>query len=159
MTEAFSLTSSAFENSGTIPAKYTCDGDKKLSPPLLINSVPEGTKSLVLIMDDPDVPKQLRPDGVFDHWVVFNIPPDTKMIPEGGPIPGIQGVNGAGNAAYTGPCPPREYEPSEHRYVFKLYALNAQLTLPAGATKKDVLNALAPLLVGETGLVGRYSRK
>ena len=159
MAETFSLISPAFEQNGRIPSRYTCDGDRTAHPPLTFSGVPEGTKSLVLIMDDPDVPRQLRPDGVFDHWVVFNIPSDTKMIPEGGPIPGIQGVNGGGNVVYTGPCPPPQYEPSEHRYIFKLYALNAPLTLSTGATKKEVLDALAPFLVGETKLIGRYSRK
>ncbi|MDP2655180.1 MAG: YbhB/YbcL family Raf kinase inhibitor-like protein [bacterium] len=159
MHPALTLTSSAFENNGMIPAKYTCDGDRTISPPLEISGVSEVTKALVLIMDDPDVPKVLHADGVFDHWVVFNIPADTKMIPEGGPVPGVAGANGRGNLAYTGPCPPPEYEPSEHRYIFKLYALIAPLDLPAGAKKEQVLDALAPLLIAETELVGRYSRK
>ncbi len=154
----FTLTSPVFENGGTIPAKYTCDGDRKLSPPLSISGVPDGTKSLVLIMDDPDVPKVRRPDGVFDHWVLFNIAPETREISEGETV-GTAGANTGGDAAYTGPCPPPEYEPSEHRYMFKLYALNAPLTLSAGATKKEVLDALAPLRIAETGLMGRYSRK
>ncbi len=155
----FSLTSPAFENNGKIPAKYTCDGDRTINPPLTFSGVPEGAKSLALIMDDPDVPKALHPEGVFDHWVAFNIPPGTNGIPEGGPVPGIAGANGAGVGAYTGPCPPPQYEPREHRYVFALYALGAPLTLPAGATKREVLEALAPLLLAETKLIGRYSRK
>lgn len=159
MTKTFSLTSTAFENNGIIPAKYTCDGDRTINPPLIFSNVPEAAKSLVLIMDDSDVPKQLHPDGVFDHWVVFNIPVDTKMIPEGGSVPGVAGANGAGANAYTGPCPPPQYEPSEHRYIFKLYALIASLDLPAGATKEQVLDALAPLVLAETELIGRYSRK
>jgi len=153
------LTSSAFENSGMIPAKYTCDGDRTISPPLEISGVPETVKSLVLIMDDPDVPKVLHANGVFDHWVVFNMPADTKMIPEGGPVPGIAGANGAKTNAYTGPCPPPQYEPSEHRYIFKLYALSAVLALSAGATKEEVLDALASVKLEETELIGRYSRK
>ena len=153
------LTSSAFENGGMIPAKYTCDGDRTISPPLEISGVPETVKSLVLIMDDPDVPKVLHANGVFDHWVVFNMPADTKMIPEGGPVPGIAGANGAKTNAYTGPCPPPQYEPSEHRYVFKLYALSAVLALSAGATKEEVLDALASVKLEETELIGRYSRK
>ena len=153
------LTSSAFENSGMIPAKYTCDGDRTINPPLEISGVPETVKSLVLIMDDPDVPKVLHANGVFDHWVVFNMPADTKMIPEGGPVPGIAGANGAKTNAYTGPCPPPQYEPSEHRYIFKLYALSAVLALSAGATKEEVLDALASVKLEETELIGRYSRK
>jgi len=153
------LTSSAFENGGMIPAKYTCDGDRTINPPLEISGVPETVKSLVLIMDDPDVPKVLHANGVFDHWVVFNMPADTKMIPEGGPVPGIAGANGAKTNAYTGPCPPPQYEPSEHRYIFKLYALSAVLALSAGATKEEVLDALASVKLEETELIGRYSRK
>ncbi|OGG77904.1 kinase inhibitor [Candidatus Kaiserbacteria bacterium RIFCSPLOWO2_01_FULL_52_12b] len=158
MVEPLSLSSSVFENNGRIPSKYTCDGDRTFSPPLSISNVPNGTKSLVLIVDDPDVPKQLRPDGVFDHWVLYNIPADTTSVPEGGAA-GTEGLNGAGNTGYTGPCPPSHYEPSEHRYVFKLYALSDSLSLPAGATKAEVLSTLAPHLIAETELIGRYSRK
>ena len=158
MAELFSLTSSAFEPNGRIPSKYTCDGDKTINPPLEFSGIPEGAKSLVLIMDDPDVPKMLRPDGVFDHWVVFNIPPDAKGIAENETV-GTAGANGAGARAYTGPCPPPQYEPSEHRYVFKLYALSAMLNLETGAAKKEVLDALAPVKIAEAELIGRYSRK
>ena len=153
----FTLTSPAFEDGGRIPAKYTCAGEN-VSPPLEWSGVPEGTKSLALIMDDPDVPKQLKPDGVFDHWTLFNIPPDTDGIPEGGTA-GTAGVNGALKNAYTGPCPPPQYEPKEHRYVFRLYALSAPLPLAAGATKKEVLNALVSVKIGEAELIGRYSRE
>lgn len=155
----FTLSSSAFENNERIPSKYTCDGDRTINPPLTFSDVPESAKALALIMDDPDVPKELHPDGVFDHWVVFNIPADTKEIPEGGSVPGVVGANGRGDLAYTGPCPPPQYEPSEHRYIFKLYALIAPLTLSAGATKEQVIDALAPLKLAETELIGRYSRK
>jgi Raf kinase inhibitor-like YbhB/YbcL family protein len=155
----FALTSSAFEHNGLIPSKYTCDGDRAINPPLEFSGVPEGAKSLVLIMDDHDVPKELRSDGVYDHWVIFNIPADTKKIIEGGSNPGVHGANSSGASAYTGPCPPPQYEPREHRYVFKLYALSAILLLPAGATKKDVLDALIPVKLAETELIGRYSRK
>ena len=161
MHKGMKLMSAAFENGGMIPAKYTCDGDKLLSPPLSISGVPEAAKSLVLIMDDPDIPEAVQKSrGIeaFDHWVLFNIPPEMREIPEGGTT-GSAGLNGSGNSGYTGPCPPPEYEPSEHRYIFKLYALRAPLALRAGATKREVLSALAPLLIGETELVGRYSRK
>jgi len=155
-----SLTSPAFEHNGTIPAKYTCDGDRELSPPLAIGGVPEGTKSLVLIMDDPDIPQIVKDShGIeaFDHWALFNIPPETRKIPEGDSV-GTLGANTTGSASYTGPCPPSEHEPSEHRYIFKLYALGASLSLPAGATKEDILSALAPHLIEETELIGRYAR-
>src|SRR3989344_4307987 len=135
------LTSPVFENDGTIPAKYTCDGDRVLSPPLLISDVPESAAALALIMDDSDVPKACLPDGVFDHWVLFNIPIDTAEIPEGESV-GTAGVNSAGVAAYAGPCPPPEYEPSEHRYVFRLYALDELLNAPEGARKKEILTAM-----------------
>ena len=157
-TMTLTLTSTAFEHNGHIPAKYTCDGDRTLSPPLSLSGAPEGTKSLVLIMDDLDVPKALRPDGVFDHWVVFNIPPETREILEGGTI-GTAGANTAGTVRYAGPCPPSEYEPKEHRYVFTLYALSAKLALSSGATKKEVLDALTPLFIAKMELIGRYSRK
>ena len=157
-TSTLSLTSTAFENGGLIPAKYTCDEDRMLSPQLSIAGVPAEAKSLVLIMDDPDVPKELKPDGVFDHWVLFNIPPTTTEIPEGGSA-GIVGANGAGKNAYTGPCPPPQYEPSEHRYFFKLYALDTELTLQAGASKEEVEKAMQGHVVGEVQLMGRYKRQ
>src|SRR3989338_2196321 len=141
MATNFSITSSAFEQDGRIPSKYTCDGDRTINPPLVFSGVPESAKSLALIMDDPDVPKVLHADGVFDHWVLFNIPPSTTEIPEGGSA-GTPGGNGAGKNAYTGPCPPPQYEPSEHRYFFKLYALDTELPLKAGASKADVLKSL-----------------
>ncbi|HCR52056.1 TPA: YbhB/YbcL family Raf kinase inhibitor-like protein [Candidatus Kaiserbacteria bacterium] len=153
-----SLTSPAFEHNGTIPAKYTCDGNSELSPPLSISGVPEGAQSLVLIMDDPDVPRELKADGVFDHWTLFNIPPDTHEIPEGA-IAGEAGANSSGAAGYTGPCPPPEYEPSEHRYVFALYALSGPLLRFAEIpTKRQVLSALEPLVLEKAELIGRYSR-
>src|SRR3989344_4844207 len=157
-TSTLSLTSTAFENGGLIPAKYTCDEDRTLSPQLSIAGVPAEAKSLTLIMDDPDVPKVIHPDGMFDHWVLFNIPPTTTGIPEGGSA-GIAGRNGAGKNAYTGPCPPPQYEPSEHRYFFKLYALDTELALQAGASKAEVEKAMQGHVVGEVQLLGRYKRK
>src|SRR3989338_3749266 len=136
-TSPLPLTSSAFAEGASIPSRFTCDGDRSVSPALVIAGVPDGTKSLALIMDDPDVPQALHADGVFDHWVLFNISSQTREIPEGGRV-GVGGANGAGKNAYTGPCPPPQYEPSEHRYIFKLYALDSELPLQAGATKADV---------------------
>lgn len=160
-TPAFTLTSPVFENNGMIPAKYTCDGDRKLSPPLAVSGVPEGTKSLALIMDDPDIPDVVRESrglDAFDHWVLYDIPADMEIIPGGDGV-GTSGLNSAGTGGYIGPCPPPEYEPREHRYMFKLYALSAPLPLSVGATKKEVLDAIAPLLIKEAQLIGRYSRK
>jgi Raf kinase inhibitor-like YbhB/YbcL family protein len=168
MVQTFSVTSTAFENNGMIPAKYTCDGDKKLSPPLTISGVPDVAKSLVLIMDDPDIPEIKKKEygiSAFDHWVLFNIiPPEAGgalQIPEGCPSTsiGVPGATTRGELNYTGPCPPPEYEPSEHRYIFKLYALSAPIPLEAGATKQQVLDALEPFKLAEAELVGRYSRK
>jgi len=152
------LTSSTFENNGIIPSQYTCDGDRTKNPPLSITGVPEKAQSIALIMDDPDVPKQIKVDRVFDHWILFNIPKKTKEIPEGTSL-GILGVNGAGNNSYTGPCPPPQYEPSEHRYVFKLYALDIMLNLQAGASKKEVFDAMQGHIIGEVELIGKYKKQ
>lgn len=152
------LTSSAFEHNGGIPSGYTCDGDRTKNPPLTIAGVPKGTATLALLVDDPDVPKAVKPDGMFDHWTLFNIPPETTMIGEG-EAPGVAGANGAGTNAYTGPCPPPEYEPSEHRYFFKLYALDTSLDLSEGATKVEVERAMEGHILERTELVGRYKRQ
>ena len=156
-----SITSPAFENDGVIPAKYTCDGGN-MNPPLTISDIPEGTVSLAIIMDDPDVPKVLKPDGMFDHWVVYSIPVEPGQtlleIPEAS-APGVQGVNGRGQEAYTGPCPPPEYEPSEHRYFFKVYALSTELTFLAPPAKTEVEAAMNGFIIGSSELIGRYARQ
>src|SRR3989344_5902265 len=118
------LTSPAFENNSSIPAKYTCDG-ANINPPLAIADVPAAAKSLVLIMDDPDVPTTIRPDGTWDLWLVWNIDPAVDVINEGREPNGIIGLNTGGRAGYGGPCPPDR----EHRYFFKLYALDVALQL------------------------------
>lgn len=148
------ITSSVFENNGIIPAKYTCDGEN-ISPPLQISGVPAGAKSLALIMDDPDVPKNLRPDGMFDHWVVWNIPANTSVILEGVVPTGAVGKNTGGDARYTGPCPPDR----EHRYFFKLYVLDTMLSLAAGASKADLEKAMEGRVLAKAELMGRYARK
>jgi len=147
------LASGAFEEGGKIPSKYTCDGDN-ISPPLKISDVPSGAKALALIMEDPDVPKHLRPDGMWDHWVVFNIPPDTKEIPEGREPPGVHGQGTGGNENYVGPCPPDR----EHRYFFKLFALDRELNLQAKTGKADVEKAMEGHILEKTELMGRYER-
>lgn len=157
MATTLSITTAAFEQNGRIPTKYTCDASRATNPPLAFSGVPEGAKSLVLIMDDPDVPKALKPDGVFDHWVLFNISPDTKGIAEGGSA-GTAGRSGSGTNDYVGPCPPREYEPKEHRYVFTLYALDARLALTEGASKQEVLKAMEGRVIEQAQIIGRYSR-
>ncbi len=157
MSSSLSLASPAFGNGDSIPSYFTCDG-ANTSPRLLISGVPEGTKSLALLMDDPDVPKVLRPDGVFDHWTLFDIPPTTTEIGEGG-TEGTEGKNGAGNKRYTGPGPPPQYEPSEHRYFFRLYALDTELSLTESASKADVLKAMEGHILEQAELLGRYKRK
>ncbi|MBI2610506.1 YbhB/YbcL family Raf kinase inhibitor-like protein [Candidatus Kaiserbacteria bacterium] len=153
------LTSSAFQHNASIPSQFTCDAEN-ISPPLSISGVPEGAMSLALLMDDPDIPqvfKQERGIDSFDHWTLFNIPPETTEIPQGGSV-GTRGVNGAGKNEYTGPCPPREYEPSEHRYFFRVYALDMMLDLPPGTSKVDVLRAMEGHVLEQEEFVGKYKR-
>src|SRR3989338_8517279 len=134
------LTSPAFTEGGKIPSKYTCDGENS-SPPLSISDVPTKAKSLVLLMDDPDIPETAKKSfnvSVWDHWVVFNVPPGTKAVSEGKNPPGVLGKNTGGKNSYGGPCPPDR----EHRYFFKLYALDTKLDLPEGVTKSEVEAAM-----------------
>ena len=148
------LTSTAFEHGGKIPSKHTCDGENS-NPPLTIADVPSGAKSLVLIMDDPDVPKTIRADGMWDHWVVFNIPPHLREIKEGEEPEGVPGTGTGGNEDYFGPCPPDR----EHRYFFKLYALDTKLDLPGKASKRQVEAAMEGHIVAQAELMGRYKRR
>jgi len=149
------LTSPAFEDGGTIPSRFTCDG-ADLSPHLQWSNVPTGTKSLALICDDPDAPM-----GTWVHWVLFDLPADTTSLREGVPaddtIQGsaIQGKNDFGRIGYGGPCPPRG---KAHRYFFKLYALDSRLELKPGAKKKDVEKAMKGRVLAQGQLVGRYRR-
>jgi Raf kinase inhibitor-like YbhB/YbcL family protein len=151
---ALDLRSSAFEEGGAIPAHYTCEG-LDISPPLSWSSVPNGTRSLALIVDDPDAPR-----GAFVHWVIYNLPPDTLRLPEDIPnqrtLPrgALQGMNGAGGIGYTGPCPPN----GTHRYFFKIYALDTELDLGARATKEEVANAMEGHVLAEGRLLGTYQR-
>lgn len=143
------LTSSVFQNNGQIPSEYTCDVDD-LSPPLDISDVPNNAKSLALIMDDPDAPV-----GIWDHWVVFNIPPSTRQIAKGSEPDGVAGKNSWGKTGYGGPCPPS----GTHRYFFKLYALDAMLNLPQGATKKELEKAIEEHILAKAELMGTYKRR
>jgi Raf kinase inhibitor-like YbhB/YbcL family protein len=139
--------SPAFENNKPIPVKYTCDGDN-VNPPLTIEDVPEGTKSLVLIVDDPDAPM-----GTWNHWVVWNIPPDVRKIEEN-TVPGTEGISTSRKHDYSGPCPPY----GTHRYFFKVYALDAKLDLTDNSKKKDVEEAMERHILAEGELVGLYRR-
>jgi hypothetical protein len=138
--------SPAFENNKLIPSKYTCDGDN-VNPPLTIEGVPNETKSLVLIVDDPDCPT-----GTWDHWIVWNIPPTNKI--EENTIPGTEGINTARKHSYGGPCPPW----GTHRYFFKVYALDTKLSLNSNSNKKDVEKAMQGHILAKGELIGLYHR-
>lgn len=141
------IASPVFSHNGFIPVKYTCDG-KNVSPPLTINDIPKGTKSLVLIVDDPDAPI-----GTWDHWVVWNIPPQNR-IPENS-VPGTEGINSFLQHNYGGPCPPS----GTHRYFFKVYALDTTLDLDRKAKKREVEKAMGNHVLAKGEIVGLYKRK
>lgn len=147
------LCSPAFKPGEKIPSLYTCQ-EKDINPPLLISDVPKEARSLVLIMDDPDVPLSLRKDGMWVHWVIFNMPPETTEIIENTTPPGILGKGTGGKKGYQGPCPPDR----EHRYFFKLYALDSLLNLQAGATKEEVEQAMQDHIIEHTKLIGLYQK-
>lgn len=149
------LTSEAFGPQETIPERFTCDGED-ISPPLSWSAPPDPTQSFALIMDDPDAPM-----GIWVHWVLFNIPADKRALPENVPAEdqlsdgSLHGSNSWRRSNYGGPCPPSG---STHRYVFKLYTLDTQLDLEAGATKKQVLDAMDGHVLAHGELVGTFSR-
>lgn len=148
------LTSKAFQNGEKIPSRYTCDGIE-ISPPLEIEEAPPRAVSFVLIVDDPDVPEYVRLDRMWVHWVVIDMPADTRHILENQQPPGIPGKNTRGDLGYQGPCPPDR----EHRYFFKLYALDKKLALPKGASKIEVEKAMAGHILERAELMGKYERK
>lgn len=155
------LTSPAFTAGGKIPSLYTCDGEN-INPPLHISGVPSGTQSFVLTVEDPDIPQAVKDKmgiNVLDHWVVFNIPSTTTDIPENTAGIGASGMGARGDT-YLGPCPPREYEPREHRYIFTLYALSSPPTLAfiKAPTKDDVVRAVESQVIEKSILIGRYER-
>ncbi len=152
---AMTLTSPAFTEGGSIPTLYTCEGENTL-PPLAISHVPKGAKALAITMYDPDVPKALRPSGVFDHWVLMNIPADTQALTKESTV-GVPGTNGTGKTGYVGPCPPAQYEPKEHRYIFTLYALPAPLEL-TDTTRPSVDAAAEKVALAKAVLTGRYQK-
>ena len=140
------ITSPAFQNDGYIPSKYTCDGEN-INPPLEIEGIPEGTESLVLIIDDPDAPR-----GMFNHWVVWNISPANTIGED--TIPGTEGINGFGRHGYGGPCPPS----GTHRYIFRVYALDSRIDLNSDAKKNEVEEAIKSHILAQGELIGLYSR-
>ncbi|MEX0649976.1 MAG: YbhB/YbcL family Raf kinase inhibitor-like protein [Candidatus Andersenbacteria bacterium] len=147
------LTSSVFEHNKEIPTVYTCDGSDT-NPPFTIDDVPDTAVSLALIMEDPDVPAHVREDRMWDHWLVWNIPPETNVILEGYEPPGVHGTGTSGNRIYHGPCPPD----GAHRYMFKLYALDTILSLSEGASKTELLAAMEGHIIDTNELVGIYTR-
>ena len=149
------ITSSAFDEGGMIPGKYTCEG-VNISPPLKWSSVPDGTKAFAIICDDPDAPM-----GTWVHWVIYNIPagihelsedvPATETLPNGAK----QGRNDFRKTGYGGPCPPG----GTHRYYFKVYALSEELNIKSGITKSELLKAMEGYILEEGHLMGRYKRQ
>ena len=143
------ITSSAFQQGGNIPSKFTCD-ESDTSPPLQITGIPSNAKTLVLIADDPDAP-----GGLFTHWLVWNIPAQTNSIAEGSAPKGVHGTNDFGKSGYKGPCPP----PGTHRYSFKIFALDRELDLHTGAKRSQLDAAMKGHVIAQGELVGRYARK
>lgn len=152
---ALDIQSSAFDEGGVIPVKYTCDS-LNYSPPLSWGDIPEGTKSFVIICDDPDAPFK-----TWVHWVIFNIPADKTTLEENVSnekvlsFGAVQGVNDFGEIGYGGPCPPPG---RPHRYFFKIYALSKMLDLESGATKEEIVRAMQGSILDEAKIVGFYGR-
>ncbi len=153
------IASDAFQHQGDIPPRYTCDG-ADLSPPLAWTGLPEGTRSLALIVDDPDAPDPSAPKMIWVHWVLYNIPPNSTGLPEGvtdanlpaGTLPGLNDWN---RAVYGGPCPPI----GRHRYFHKLYALSTVLPDLGQPTKKELENAMEGYVLSRAELIGGYRKR
>lgn len=144
------ITSSTFKHQQAIPARYTCDGPN-LSPPLSFIDVPASTKSLALVVDDPDAPA-----GTWVHWTIWNIPHTTTTITENSvPAGAVEGTTSFGQPGYGGPCPPS----GTHHYVFKLYALDTVLDVPSATQASGLEQAMVGHIVAHAELVGLYSRK
>jgi len=150
---AFQITTTAFRDGSSIPKRFTCDGPD-VSPALSWGDPPAGTISLAIIADDPDAPA-----GTWVHWVLYDLPAETRKLPEGVakdrelPNGALQGRNDFGKIGYNGPCPPRG---SEHRYFFKLYALDSRTGLKAGATKSELERAMKGHVLAQAQLVGKF---
>lgn len=145
--QTLTITSPDFENGGEIPERFTCDGDDS-NPNLDIAGLPKNAKSLVVIMEDPDVALT-----IFNHWLVWNIPPQETI--RASSIPGIQGNNSVGKNSYIGPCPPA----GSHRYFFKVYALDVMLDLEPDSNKRQLEAAMKPHVIAEGEIYGIYNRK
>ncbi len=140
------IISNAFSQGGHIPKKYTCEGED-INPPLKVSGFPEETKTLAIIVEDPDAPS-----GTFDHWLVWNIPPNEPIAENY--IPGISGCNSFGKTGYGGPCPPS----GSHRYFFKVYALDSNLDLLAGSDKKALQEAMQNHVLASGELMAHYKK-
>jgi Raf kinase inhibitor-like YbhB/YbcL family protein len=143
------LISSAFNEGGNIPDRFTCDG-ANVSPHLAWSGAPNGTESLAIIADDPDAPV-----GTWVHWVLYNIPAGQTSLAEGAQGVGVQGTNDFRKPGYGGPCPPRG---KPHRYFFKVYALDAPVSLKPGGTKADLEKAMQGRILAQGQLMGKYGR-
>ena len=152
---ALTITSPSFAHEAAIPARHTCQGEDA-APALEWAGVPEGTKSLALIVDDPDAPDPRAPKMTWVHWVVYNLPAACPGLPEGGALPGGagEGLNDWKRPGWGGPCPPI----GRHRYFFKLYALDATLDLPRGPTKPEVESAMDGHVLERAELMGTYQK-
>ena len=144
---ALKISSPSFQHEEFIPAEYTCEG-KDRNPPITIQSIPEGTKSLALIIDDPDAP-----NGTFDHWLIWNIEPAGRI--DENSAPGTQGRNSTGKNGYKGPCPPS----GTHHYHFKMYALDLELDLKSGADKTMLEQAMKDHILASGELIGLYAKR
>jgi hypothetical protein len=142
------VSSSSFADGGDIPLRHTCDGED-VSPPLSFSGVPEGTREIALLVEDPDAPS-----GTFVHWVAWGIDPSADALTEGESLPGA-GRNGFGRSGYSGPCPPKG---PAHRYVFTAFAVSHALDLPSGASADDLRKAVHGSMLAEGSLTGRYAR-
>jgi hypothetical protein len=155
---AMTLTSAAFEHEGRVPRKYTCEGDD-MSPPLVWSGVPEGARSLALIVDDPDAPDPAAPKMTFVHWVLYNLPVDAGGLAENAAAAGLpagarEGMNDFGRTRFGGPCPPI----GRHRYFHKLYALDQVLPDLGAPTKEALLQAMEGHVLAEAQLMGTYQK-
>ena len=154
------IRSSSFEHNGMMPALYTCEGDN-ISPPLIWSAPPEGTKSLVLIVDDPDAPDPAAPKMTWVHWVLYNLPPEAGRLPAGvtdvelprsTAVSTLVGTNDRKNVGYNGPCPPI----GTHRYFHKLYAIDIVLPDLNAPSKADVLARIEGHVLAYTEMIGLY---
>ena len=152
------LSSSAFTQGGSIPPTFTCEGSDT-SPQLSWSGTPAAAKSLALIVDDPDAPDPAKPQRVYVHWVVYNLPPETSSLAEnaskgGMPAGSIQGKNDWGKQEYGGPCPPI----GRHRYFFKLYALDSAVSIGDAADKKTLEAAMHGHILAQAEIMGTYQK-